>query len=802
MCVFPVALHFYCAVSQLWHRCRPGAVACPLRRSEAVDEIQVAEDAGAAIEVRLFVAGNVNAVDGGDPGAVGGANLFPARCADGGGINADDVPSGAGLHVAEDPAAVGAEAGEAPNAERVFEDGGRSATDGVDVDFLIGAEGGDGFAVGRNSVLTEFEFIASRGDGTGLVGSEMGDPEPPAGSGFVGVEDDAGAIGRPSGEGKVIEAGIGKRSRLSSLGGNDYEMGWSAAAKGDGALAVRFPNINGPIFGAAAVAVFGEEKSLSVRRDVIDFGGVEPGVVLFHGLSGHQAENGDAPDLPGDKRLAARGNVQQAKGGEGLLENFRFAIEGNRKERDAGISTHFEPELGGSGPGEAKVFQAIGAGDDAFFAGLVNDGQRPVAGHTLRTFGEGEPIAIGGESRLNEHVAGLVDCFPDWPFDFVFVTGAAGDDEFLAVSGPGCGVNVFGDYTLSAAEQRSAGEEAELEVRVVVRCDQEGELTLAGDGKDLGGGNGEGGDFGGIGAGSVNGAAEAFPIGCEDNGVAVGGAASGEPAAAGDHGRLGNGGVGTGAGKGAEREGEIAGGLESLVAIFFQSVQDDLTKPGGERGVQFRWIFAEDGGHGLGRSGARESLLVPDEFEEHGAEAEDVGTGVEFLAADLFGGHVGGGAHDDAGLGGAAGGERVVGNGFGLVEFDEAEIEDLGATVAGGPDVVGLDIAVGDEGGVGGGEAVGDLGGDVERGFQRKRDAVKRAAVDEFGDEVVFTDIVDGDDVGMVERGDDLRFLFEALLAVRVSREFGGKDFEGDVAIEAGVGGFIDLAHAFRRGRV
>ena len=78
-----------------------------------------------------------------------------------------------------------------------------------------------------------------------------------------------------------------------------------------------------------------------------------------------------------------------------------------------------------------------------------------------------------------------------------------------------------------------------------------------------------------------------------------------------------------------------------------------------------------------------------------------------------------------------------------------------------------------DSGGVGGGEAVGDLRCDVEElsngdglaGEQR----AERLAFDEFADDVLLArfggldaEVVDGDDVGVVERGDGAGFALEA----------------------------------------
>ena len=89
----------------------------------------------------------------------------------------------------------------------------------------------------------------------------------------------------------------------------------------------------------------------------------------------------------------------------------------------------------------------------------------------------------------------------------------------------------------------------------------------------------------------------------------------------------------------------------------------------------------------------------------------------------------------------------------------EAEVEDLDDAVPGDHQVLGLQVPVHDPARVGGGQALGDLGGDLERLLERRRSAVEQLAhglsVDELhrdvGDAVGRADVVDRDDVGMVQ---------------------------------------------------
>ena len=51
----------------------------------------------------------------------------------------------------------------------------------------------------------------------------------------------------------------------------------------------------------------------------------------------------------------------------------------------------------------------------------------------------------------------------------------------------------------------------------------------------------------------------------------------------------------------------------------------------------------------------------------------------------------------------------------------------------------------------------------------------------------VLADVVDGENVGMIERGDGLRFLFETAKAIRIVIERFREDLQGDIASEPSV---------------
>jgi hypothetical protein len=107
----------------------------------------------------------------------------------------------------------------------------------------------------------------------------------------------------------------------------------------------------------------------------------------------------------------------------------------------------------------------------------------------------------------------------------------------------------------------------------------------------------------------------------------------------------------------------------------------------------------------------------------------------------------------------------------------------------------GLDVAVNDTLGVGGGEGVGNLAGEDEKHVDFDRlsgdAALEGQAFEELhGDEgviAVLADFVDGADVGMVERGSGVSPAAKTFECVGVSGDVARKKFEGDETVEFGV---------------
>src|SRR5271169_2350221 len=115
-----------------------------------------------------------------------------------------------------------------------------------------------------------------------------------------------------------------------------------------------------------------------------------------------------------------------------------------------------------------------------------------------------------------------------------------------------------------------------------------------------------------------------------------------------------------------------------------------------------------------------------------------------------------------------------------------------------------------DAGSMRGGQGVGDLDG-VFQGLARPQpfapdQLVQRFARHELHGDVLNrlaihllgVDVVDGDDVGVVQRGGGLSFLNEALLAVGAGQRGRRQNLDGDRAVQARIYSFVHNAHSAR----
>ena len=151
---------------------------------------------------------------------------------------------------------------------------------------------------------------------------------------------------------------------------------------------------------------------------------------------------------------------------------------------------------------------------------------------------------------------------------------------------------------------------------------------------------------------------------------------------------------------------------------------------------------------------------------------------------------------------GLARGRRRIGCARG--NFGQAEVENLGVSALGDENVGGLDVAMDDAFAVRGIERVGDFDGQAEQDVHFERtagDAMLQGQAVQIlhGDEglaIFLADVVNGADVGMVQRGSGLGLAAETLQSLAVLGDVFREEFQGDEAIEAGVFGLVNDTHA------
>ena len=241
-------------------------------------------------------------------------------------------------------------------------------------------------------------------------------------------------------------------------------------------------------------------------------------------------------------------------------------------------------------------------------------------------------------------------------------------------------------------------------------------------------------------------------------------------------------------------------------ALLETAVDDSIERERNRADGERRRIVLQDRGHPLDRGIAGKGVLPGEHFVEHRAKRKDVGPVIGSFTAHLLWSHVAGGAQNLPGARRWRGGQmRDAGvRSRSFDEFGQPEVENLRAAVGGHEDVAGFQIAVNDALGVRGGQAQGDLHGQIGRAARRERPLEQRRrqrlAFEQFehdvGDAAVHANVEHRHHVRVVEGGRGPRLLLEALHAVGVLGERFRQHFHGDASVEARVQRAVDLAHA------
>ncbi len=254
-----------------------------------------------------------------------------------------------------------------------------------------------------------------------------------------------------------------------------------------------------------------------------------------------------------------------------------------------------------------------------------------------------------------------------------------------------------------------------------------------------------------------------------------------------------------------ELDARVADRLQAAPRILSKAAQEESPQRGRYRARQSLpvGLVAQRGGENLGRRVALERAAPGEHLEEQAAERPDVGAGVDRLAADLLGAHVGRGAHH-APVGGQLRGVSVLRAARRVRRLGEAEIDELHAAAGRDHHVRGLQVAVDHALGVRLGEAFGDLNGERHGIARRKRPLLQalaeRLAVDPLEDQIGRAvepfEAVDRGDVRVVEAGEEPRLALEALQAGGVVAERVGERLDRHLAPERRIDGAVDAPHA------
>ena len=258
----------------------------------------------------------------------------------------------------------------------------------------------------------------------------------------------------------------------------------------------------------------------------------------------------------------------------------------------------------------------------------------------------------------------------------------------------------------------------------------------------------------------------------------------------------------------AQRPLEIGAHVGSLpvaqFAVLLEQLVDDRREGRRQPGIQVEHRqrrAIEDGVGQHARGVAAERAAACGNFVQDDAERKQIRALIERFPSHLLGRHIG----RRADRGSRVGQRRHRRRRRGLVvdELGDAEVEHLHVAARRNDDVGGFQVAMDDAPGVRRLERVGELESPFDQLIRRHllADArVERPALEQLHHEIrtalVLADVIDRADVRMVDRRDGARLTVEPFERDRVAGDGRRKDFDRDVAIEPGVAGAIDFAHA------
>ncbi len=255
--------------------------------------------------------------------------------------------------------------------------------------------------------------------------------------------------------------------------------------------------------------------------------------------------------------------------------------------------------------------------------------------------------------------------------------------------------------------------------------------------------------------------------------------------------------------------------LITQIAVFLQRLADDAfhlpgqvrIEPDRRRGQPFQNCI-EDQRRSVPakREGSGRHLI------QHRAKRKQIAARIEFLAFGLLGRHVSHGPHGRSGTGQvvfAHGGRlrehsrRVHAAAADRSDLGQSEVQHLGMTALGDENVGGLDVAVNDALGMRGVERIGNLDREREQRVHLQRTpgdhVLQSHAVQIFhGDErlaILLADVVNGADVGMVQRRSRLRLALKAAECLGILGHFIGQKLECDKTMQPRVFRFVNHTH-------